>query len=125
MWSKFISFLTAFPKSNLFQDQGLHVWGVGLWTYFFLSQSKHPWIVPIAALALASLHEFWYDGLLPNAPALGSPRSNGRLENWLGYVGGIVLATLLWYVPLFGIIAFWIVTVGILGAGVVQMVLKK
>lgn len=124
-WSNIIGFLTAFPKSRLFQDQGLHVWGNGLWTYFFLSHSAHPWLVPLIGIVLASLHEFWYDSLLPGAPAgVGSPNSNGRLENWLGYVGGIALASVLWWVPLAGIVGFWLVVVAILGAGAVQMIKK-
>lgn len=121
-WSSIIRFLTAFPKSRIFQDQGLHVWGVGLWTYFFLSRAAHPWMILPVAVVLSSLHEFWYDGLLPNAPPVGSPRSQGRLENWLGYMGGIALASLLWWFPIAGFVGVGVVVAVMFVTGVVQTI---
>lgn len=124
MWAKVVAFLTALPKGgNFFGDESQHVWGCALWTFFFLTVSGAPWwVVILVAVALASLHEFWYDKLLPGAPPMGSLRSDGRLENWAGYMVGIALGAELWRWPNAGVAGFWIVAAAIFGTGVVQAI---
>lgn len=114
-----LSFLANLPKRGLFSNEGLHLWGAGLWTYFWLAQGN-PWYVVIpSAIALSALHEWWYDRLLPNAPPAGAPDSPypGILENWLGYIAGIALGALLHFEPLVGKIGFWGVCAAIFGEG--------
>lgn len=96
--SKILTFLRTFQDSPLFANLALHAWA-GAFVVTLAGEHLTHWKVVASFVAFATLKEFWFDAKyeIPAQPA-GSIRSGGGLQDFTGYMIGVVMAALGWLI---------------------------